>query len=162
MTREEQLIAMRPRDLIALADRLGVKVAASKNRVNLKEKKSDVVDRILLAEGEVDAVDETPVEAVDSTLLEDVESESTAQVVEFVRPEQNFNLREFLTGATYVANPISEYIPVKQVVKNDKVVGTVTVLAGTVTITVGVDATDGIEVYNVPAEEYEAVRAEVG
>ena len=51
MTRKEQLTAMRPRDLIALADRLGVKVAASKNRVNLKEKKSAVVERILFVEG---------------------------------------------------------------------------------------------------------------
>ena len=50
MTRKEQLVAMRPRDLIALADRLGVKVAASKNRVNLKEKKMNVIERILLAE----------------------------------------------------------------------------------------------------------------
>lgn len=51
MTRREELTSMRPRDLIALADRLGVKVAASKNRVNLKEKKSDIVDRILRFEG---------------------------------------------------------------------------------------------------------------
>ena len=50
MTRRDELTAMRPRDLIALADRLGVKVAASKNRVNLKEKKGDVIDRILLVE----------------------------------------------------------------------------------------------------------------
>lgn len=50
MNRREQLVAMRPRDLIALADRLGVKVVASKNRVNLKEKKSDVIDRILFVE----------------------------------------------------------------------------------------------------------------
>ena len=57
MTRRDELTALRPRDLIALADRLGVKVAASKNRVNLKEKKSNVIDRILLAE-ESEEIDE--------------------------------------------------------------------------------------------------------
>ena len=47
MTRKEELIAMRGRDLIELANKLGVKVNASKN--SLKESKMKVVERILLA-----------------------------------------------------------------------------------------------------------------
>lgn len=49
MTRREELIAMRGRDLIELANKLGVKVNASKT--SLKESKAGVVDRIMKAEG---------------------------------------------------------------------------------------------------------------
>ena len=48
MTRKEQLIALRGRDLIELCQKLGVKVHASKN--SLKESKLGVVERILKAE----------------------------------------------------------------------------------------------------------------
>ena len=70
MTRKEQLVAMRPRDLIALADRLGVKVAASKNRVNLKEKKMNVIERILLAE-ESEEIDENAISPWDEVTIYD-------------------------------------------------------------------------------------------
>lgn len=70
MTRKEQLVAMRPRDLIALADRLGVKVAASKNRVNLKEKKMNVIERILLAE-ESEEIDENAISPWDEETIYD-------------------------------------------------------------------------------------------
>ena len=157
MTRREQLTAMRPRDLIALADRLGVKVAASKNRVNLKEKKSDVVDRILFAES-VDG--DVAVETVDSTPLEDAESDSTEQIVELVRPEKEFDLREFLTGAKFISTPISEYVIHKRVMKNDEQIGTVATMADIVTVTTGVG--EKMRVFNFPVEEYEVIRAEVG
>ena len=160
MTREEQLTAMRPRDLIALADRLGVRVAASKNRVNLKEKKSDVVARILFAEDGNDAVDAMPVETVDSTPQEDAESDSANQAVEFVGPEQEFDLRAFLTGAECVDSPIFEYLDSKVLYKNGAKIGTVTVAESVVTVTV--DAGDGFNVYIVPLEEYKAVKAEIG
>lgn len=70
MTRIDELTALRPRDLIALADRLGVKVAASKNRVNLKEKKSNVIERILLAE-ESEEIDENAISPWDEVTMYD-------------------------------------------------------------------------------------------
>ena len=70
MTRRDELTALRPRDLIALADRLGVKVAASKNRVNLKEKKMNVVERILLAE-ESEEIDENAISPWDEVTMYD-------------------------------------------------------------------------------------------
>ena len=70
MTRRDELTALRPRDLIALADRLGVKVAASKNRVNLKEKKSNVIERILLAE-ESEEIDENEISPWDEVTMYD-------------------------------------------------------------------------------------------
>ena len=70
MTRRDELTALRPRDLIALADRLGVKVAASKNRVNLKEKKSNVIERILLAE-ESEEIDENETSPWDEVTMYD-------------------------------------------------------------------------------------------
>ena len=72
MTRREELTSMRPRDLIALADRLGVKVAASKNRVNLKEKKSDIVDRILRFEGGSTIAVDTESEQVSTPEMEEL------------------------------------------------------------------------------------------
>lgn len=50
MTRREELIAMRGRDLIELCAKLGVKINA--NRTSLKESKAVVADRILKFEAE--------------------------------------------------------------------------------------------------------------
>lgn len=52
MTREDKLYSMRGTELIAVADKLGVKVACNKTRTALKEAKSAVVERILAAENE--------------------------------------------------------------------------------------------------------------
>ena len=84
MTRKEQLMSMRPRDLIALADSLGVKVAASKNRVNLKEKKTDVVDRILLTEGEEEVVGTETVEAIDTEVVETREMRELMEALQYL------------------------------------------------------------------------------
>lgn len=68
MTRREELIAMRGRDLIELANKLGVKVNASKT--SLKEAKAGVVDRILLAEGSAE-IDENAVSPWDEVTIYD-------------------------------------------------------------------------------------------
>ena len=65
MTRKEELIAMRGRDLIELANKLGVKVNASKN--SLKESKMKVVERILLAE-ESEEIDENAISPWDEVV----------------------------------------------------------------------------------------------
>lgn len=51
MTREDALYAMNGATLIQVADKLGVKVNCNKTRTALKEAKSKVIDRILVAEG---------------------------------------------------------------------------------------------------------------
>jgi len=84
MTRRDELTTMRPRDLIALADRLGVKVAASKNRVNLKEKKTDVVDRILLAENGESIVDAEGTEAVNVEAVETREMKELMEALQYL------------------------------------------------------------------------------
>ena len=68
MTRKEELIAMRGRDLIELANKLGVKVNASKN--SLKESKMKVVERILLAE-ESEEIDENAISPWDEVTIYD-------------------------------------------------------------------------------------------
>lgn len=68
MTRKEELIAMRGRDLIELANKLGVKVNASKN--SLKESKMNVVERILLAE-ESEEIDENAISPWDEVTMYD-------------------------------------------------------------------------------------------
>lgn len=68
MTRKEELIAMRGRDLIELANKLGVKVNASKN--SLKESKMKVVERILLAE-ESEEIDENEISPWDEVTMYD-------------------------------------------------------------------------------------------
>lgn len=68
MTRKEQLIAMRGRDLIELCNKLGVKVNASKN--SLKESKMKVVERILLAENS-EEIDENAFEPWDEVTIYD-------------------------------------------------------------------------------------------
>ena len=68
MTRKEELIAMRGRDLIELANKLGVKVNASKN--SLKESKMKVVERILLAE-ESEEIDENAISPWDEVTMYD-------------------------------------------------------------------------------------------
>ena len=68
MTRKEELIAMRGRDLIELANKLGVKVNASKN--SLKESKMKVVERILLAEGS-EEIDENAISPWDEVTMYD-------------------------------------------------------------------------------------------
>lgn len=68
MTRKEELIAMRGRDLIELANKLGVKVNASKN--SLKESKLKVVERILLAE-ESEEIDENAISPWDEVTMYD-------------------------------------------------------------------------------------------
>lgn len=50
MTRNDKLTTMKGSDLIALAERLGVKVACNKAHTQLKEAKQGVIDRIILAE----------------------------------------------------------------------------------------------------------------
>lgn len=50
MTREEQLYSMTGANLIIVADKLGVKVAANKTRTALKEAKAKIIERILAAE----------------------------------------------------------------------------------------------------------------
>lgn len=52
MTRQDQLFSMNGATLIQLADKLGVKAACNKTRTQLKEKKENVVNRILEAETE--------------------------------------------------------------------------------------------------------------
>ena len=68
MTRKEELIAMRGRDLIELANKLGVKVNASKN--SLKESKMKVVERILLAERS-EEIDENAISPWDEVTMYD-------------------------------------------------------------------------------------------
>ena len=68
MTRKEELIAMRGRDLIELANKLGVKVNASKN--SLKESKMKVVERILLAE-DSEEIDENAISPWDEVTMYD-------------------------------------------------------------------------------------------
>ena len=68
MTRKEELIAMRGRDLIELANKLGVKVNASKN--SLKESKMKVVERILLAENS-EEIDENAISPWDEVTIYD-------------------------------------------------------------------------------------------
>lgn len=51
MTRQDQLFSMNGATLIELAEKLGVKVYCNKTRTQLKEKKDNVVNRILEAEG---------------------------------------------------------------------------------------------------------------
>lgn len=81
MTRKEQLFTLRGRDLIALCEKLGVKVNASRN--SLKEAKAGVIERILAAESASDT------DAV-STPLEDSVTDDTDTAVETERPEENF------------------------------------------------------------------------
>lgn len=68
MTRKEELIAMRGRDLIELANKLGVRVNASKN--SLKESKMKVVERILLAENS-EEIDENAISPWDEVTMYD-------------------------------------------------------------------------------------------
>ncbi len=65
MTREDRLFAMPGRQLIAEADKLGVKVSCNKTRTALKESKDKVVARILAAETVTEEVPAT--ETVDTT-----------------------------------------------------------------------------------------------
>ena len=53
MTRTDELFSMTGRTLIQLADKLGVKVVCNKTRTQLKEKKENVVNRILEAEKQI-------------------------------------------------------------------------------------------------------------
>ena len=53
MTREDELYSMNGATLVKLADKLGVKVACNKTRTQLKEKKENVVNRILEAEKKI-------------------------------------------------------------------------------------------------------------
>ena len=53
MTRQDQLFSMNGATLIQLADKLGVKAACNKTRTQLKEKKENVVNRILEAEKKI-------------------------------------------------------------------------------------------------------------
>lgn len=50
----ENLEAMKGSELIAYADKLGVKVSCNKERTSLKESKAKVIDKILAFESEVD------------------------------------------------------------------------------------------------------------
>lgn len=68
MIRKEELIAMRGRDLIELANKLGVKVNASKN--SLKESKMKVIERILLAENS-EEIDENEISPWDEVTMYD-------------------------------------------------------------------------------------------
>ncbi len=53
MTRTDELFSMNGATLIQLADKLGVKAACNKTRTQLKEKKENVVNRILEAEKKI-------------------------------------------------------------------------------------------------------------
>lgn len=53
MTRTDELFSMNGATLIQLADKLGVKVNCNKTRTQLKEKKENVVNRILEAEKKI-------------------------------------------------------------------------------------------------------------
>lgn len=69
MTRKDKLIAMNGTTLIKVADKLGVKVACNKTRTALKEAKANVIERILIAEGEI-AGDGTPLAEVGKQIAE--------------------------------------------------------------------------------------------
>lgn len=71
----EKLESMKGSELIAYADKLGIKLNCNKERTGLKESKSKAIDKIVAFESEVDnsipVFDESVVEdnnAVDNTL----------------------------------------------------------------------------------------------
>lgn len=68
-TRYEELVKMKGAELIQLADGYGLKCAANKERTQLKERKSNVVDRIYDYEQEQATVEES---AVETTAEEEV------------------------------------------------------------------------------------------
>ena len=79
MTRQDQLFSMNGATLIQLADKLGVKAACNKTRTQLKEKKENVVNRILEAEKKIaDAKAEKQIEeAVEVKVEEAIASDGT-------------------------------------------------------------------------------------
>ncbi len=69
---KEEMMAMAGKELVALADSMGVKVAANKERTALKEAKAKVVDRLLAAMPEEEEVEERPVMKVDGFTADEV------------------------------------------------------------------------------------------
>ena len=136
MTRREQLTAMRPRDLIALADGLGVKVAASRNRVNLKEKKSDVVDRILIAEGDSSIVEVDTADKIDSVVDTAVNMGDTVGRLELIDLLENISdvYPEF--RAVHVSDEDWELGDLYDIVKGDRFVASVLPCADEVFVTI--------------------------
>lgn len=63
----EKLESMKGSELIAYADKLGVKVSCNKERTGLKESKSKVIERILSFESEVD----NSISVFDESVVED-------------------------------------------------------------------------------------------
>ena len=63
----EKLESMKGVELIAYADKLGVKISCNKDRTGLKESKSKVIERILAFESEVD----NSISVFDESVVED-------------------------------------------------------------------------------------------
>lgn len=79
-TRYEELVKMKGAELIGLADSYGIKCAANKERTQLKERKSNVVDRIYDYEQahEVEEAVETTAETTAETTVESTETPSNS------------------------------------------------------------------------------------
>lgn len=89
MNRNDKLTTMKGSDLIALAEKLGVKVACNKAHTQLKESKQAVIDRIIAKENEQQKSEQKPEEIthIEVTDLSVVVREEQKDVEEEVKKE---------------------------------------------------------------------------
>lgn len=100
MTRQEKLLSMTGRNLIEVADALGVKVSCNRPRTGLKEAKGAVIERILEAEAklaaeqvneEVEEVEEAAEESIEEIIgqdsLEDQEADKKKAEKKAAKPK---------------------------------------------------------------------------
>ena len=123
MTRQDQLFSMNGTTLIQLADKLGVKASCNKTRTQLKEKKENVVNRILEAEKKIaDAKAEKQIEKAVKTKeaktqpKTSTKSQATKKADEVKTDSKSQNLYDTIKslGLTYKLCSKPGYVTVKK------------------------------------------------